>query len=73
MERGISDTYKIPKASIAATEIFTRRFIWMFQIRAIGNRPRIQSAVKETAEWAVLASGTAAGFIHCPFSPLYSK
>jgi hypothetical protein len=38
----------------------------------MGSRPRTQSAVKETAECAMLASGTAAGFMHSPCSPLYS-
>ena len=37
----------------------------------MGRRPSIQSAVKETTEWAILASGTAAVLMHDPFSPAY--
>lgn len=38
----------------------------------MGSRPKVQSAVNETAECAILASGTAAGLMHEPFSPEYS-
>lgn len=42
-------------------------------MRVMGKSPSNQSAVNETAECAMLASGTIAGFIHFPCSPLYSR
>lgn len=42
-------------------------------MRVMGKSPSNQSAVNETAECAMLASGTIAGFIHFPCWPLYSR
>lgn len=71
-EKGASETHRRPMARMHARDILVRRFICRFHIRAMGSRPRTQSDVKETTECAMLASGTAAGFMQCPFSPLYS-
>jgi hypothetical protein len=59
-----------PMARMHARDILVRRFILRVHIRVMGSRPRTQSAVKETAECAMLASGTTDAFRQCPFAPL---
>lgn len=64
-------SYSNPRPISTATDTLDRTFIFKSQIRAIGSKPRTQSAVNDTAECAILASGTAAGLIHDPFLPSY--
>jgi hypothetical protein len=59
----LEETDRRPKARMHATDAFVLVLILRFQRRAMGNNPRIQSATNETTEWAILASGTAAGLI----------
>ena len=63
--------YSRPRERSPATETFVLVFIFKCQSKTMGNRPRIQSAVKETTEWAMLATGTAAGLIQLPSNPAY--
>ena len=65
------NAYSNPRESSPATEPFVLVFIFKCHSKTTGSKPRIQSAVKETTEWAMLASGTAAGLIQLPSNPSY--
>lgn len=54
-----------------ATDNFVRIFILRSQINTIGSSPRTQSAVKDTAEWAILRFGMIFKLIHEPLTPAY--
>ena len=63
--------YSSPRERSPATETFVLVFIFKCHSKTAGNRPRIQSAVKETTEWAMAAFGTTAWLIQLPSNPAY--